>query len=44
MVYVAAAAAWVATAAAVSFAIWMTGSAAPLWAMLIPALMSATSD
>jgi hypothetical protein len=37
MPYAAVAAAWIATAAVVAFAIHITGSAVPLWAMLLPA-------
>jgi hypothetical protein len=36
--------AWVATAVAVSMAIYITRSASPLWAMLIPACISFSSS
>lgn len=44
MPYLAIASAWIATAAAVMFAMWITETAWPLWAMLIPATLSASSD
>lgn len=39
MAYIAYGVAWLSTGAAVSIAIWITKSAAPLWAMLIPAFI-----
>ncbi len=44
MAYVGYAVVWIATAAAVSFAVWMTGSAAPLLAMIIPLFLSVSKD
>lgn len=43
MAYLAYGLAWLSTGIAVSVAIWITKSATPLWAMLIPALISITS-
>lgn len=44
MVYIAVATAWIATAAAASFAVYLTGSAWPLLIMFLPASISAITD
>ena len=43
MIWIAVAASWISTAAAVIYAISATGKASALWAMLIPALISYSS-
>lgn len=44
MVYLAVATAWISTSTAVIYAIKFTGSLMPLWALIIPSLISARSD
>ena len=44
MMWIAYAVMWASTSGAIGFAVYFTGSAMPLWALLIPASISIRSD